>query len=80
MRKWVSAFICKHGTRLCTLALAVSTVSVSFCRGMYYQPKEPDNLEEFVRNHNTNKRWGVIGTCYDEKGASCIIKNVDVEN
>ena len=56
MRKWITVFICKYGEKLCTLALALATVTVSHCRGLYYQPEEPDNFQEFVRNHNTNNK------------------------
>lgn len=56
MRKWISAFIGKYGEKLCTFALALATVTVTHCRGIYYQPKEPDNFQAFVRNHSTNNQ------------------------
>ena len=56
MRKRMSTFMCKHATKLCNLALVLATVSVSFCRGMYYQPKEPDGFAEFALNHTKNSK------------------------
>ncbi|HCJ07029.1 MAG TPA: hypothetical protein DHV96_01295 [Lachnospiraceae bacterium] len=56
MRKRMSTFMYKHGAKLCNLAIALATVTVSVCRGMYYQPKEPDGFAEFALNHTKNSK------------------------
>lgn len=33
---------------MCKLAVMLAPSVSEFCRGSYYQPKEPDNLKEFV--------------------------------
>lgn len=49
MREKIKRMMEKYGTQLCCLAIAVAPIAATGCRGLYYQPKEPEGLAEFVR-------------------------------
>lgn len=49
MRRKFEEFMHKHGSRLCDLAIMVGSVSVDACYGHWYQPKEPDGLQDFLK-------------------------------
>lgn len=49
MRGIFEKFMRKHGSSLCALAILISSVSVDVCRGNWYQPKEPEGLQDFLK-------------------------------
>lgn len=38
----------RNGNVLCKLAVLFAPQASEFCIGSYYQPKKPDNMEDFV--------------------------------
>ena len=47
LKKFITKVLINNGTRLCALAVVMASIS-PMCRGNWYQPKEPDGLEEFL--------------------------------
>lgn len=39
----------KYGNVLCALAVLVAPMAARTCRLLYYEPKEPEGLDEFVK-------------------------------
>lgn len=48
LKKIITKVLINNGTRLCALAVVMASISPMCCRGNWYQPKEPDGLEEFL--------------------------------
>lgn len=48
LKKFITKVLINNGTRLCALAVIMASISPMCCRGNWYQPKEPDGLEEFL--------------------------------
>ena len=48
MRKALSGLLKKYGAVLCALAVLVTSQGVNVCRGMFYQPEEPENLRSLL--------------------------------
>ena len=53
MSKMVNKLITRYGRRISSLAVSIATLSPKCCRGEWYQPKEPDNLSELVKNNRS---------------------------
>jgi len=45
MSKFITKLICKYGTALCSLAVIAGTIGTLSCRGLFYQPAEPEGLK-----------------------------------
>ncbi|MBQ9199040.1 MAG: cyclic lactone autoinducer peptide [Lachnospiraceae bacterium] len=50
MKSTFEKIVIKYGARLCALAVSVATIAPLCCRGQWYQPKEPDNLDVILKN------------------------------
>ena len=55
MKKIIGKLVNKYGAALCALAVAVAPIAVNTCRGKFYQPEEPENLEAFVMANKSEK-------------------------
>ena len=44
-KKWLIA----KGGRLCAFVVSVASIAPFCCRGHYYEPEEPEGLEEFLK-------------------------------
>lgn len=44
-------FIRKYGAAICAAAVFIASMGVNNCRGGYFQPKEPENLDVFIKEH-----------------------------
>jgi cyclic lactone autoinducer peptide len=42
-------FMIKYGLKLSALAISIASVSTMCCRGIWYQPQEPDNLQQLFK-------------------------------
>ncbi|MDE6626063.1 MAG: cyclic lactone autoinducer peptide [Lachnospiraceae bacterium] len=49
MKKIFTKFLCGNGEKLCALAVMLASVAPYCCRGNWYQPKEPEGLEDFLK-------------------------------
>lgn len=47
MKKKLNVFLNKYGKNLCAMAVFITIYGVLSCRGIFYQPKEPDGLSGF---------------------------------
>lgn len=54
----------KAGRLLCACSVVISPLVVEGCKTRYYQPKEPDGLEEFAKKVDNNLNLG--GYAYEE--------------
>ena len=52
---WIKRFLAKRASLVTALVMVVATSSANFCRCMWYQPKEPDGLVEFVKRERHGK-------------------------
>lgn len=52
---WIKRFLAKRASLVTALVMVVATSSANFCRCMWYQPKEPDGLDEFVKRERHGK-------------------------
>lgn len=48
-------FLVKHAPLVTALVMMVATSASNYCRCMWYQPKEPDDLDEFVKSARHGK-------------------------
>lgn len=48
MRGIIEEFMRKYGSKLCALAIMISSISVDVCRNGWYQPEEPEGLQDFL--------------------------------
>ena len=48
MNKCVMSLVKKYGKQLCGLVILVSPVAARTCRTIFYEPKEPEGLSQFV--------------------------------
>ncbi len=46
----VRKIIEKYGKLICMVAVLITTFGLNDCKGSWYQPKEPEGLEEFIKN------------------------------
>ena len=49
MKKKMLRLIIKFGSVMCSLAVVAAKFGVLSCRGQFYQPKEPENLRDFLK-------------------------------
>lgn len=49
MRNKLKRFVAKYGKNLCALAVFITSYGVLSCRGIFYQPKEPENLYKIIK-------------------------------
>lgn len=49
MKNVLKNFIIRYGHQICSIAIMASAMMVSKCRGLFYQPKEPEGLEEMAK-------------------------------
>ena len=50
MKKKMSKAMISVATKICSLAVVVASITPFCCRGQWYQPKEPEGLEEFLNS------------------------------
>lgn len=43
----------KYGSVICALAVFIASWGVNACRGGYFQPQEPENIDDFIRKHRS---------------------------
>ena len=48
MEKKLNGFLNKYGKRLCAMATIIASYGVLSCRGIFFQPKEPDDLKNLI--------------------------------
>lgn len=48
MRERFEEFMHKYGNKLCALVILISSISVDTCHNSWYQPKEPEGLQDFL--------------------------------
>ena len=48
LKKFITKVLINSGTRLCALSVVMASITPMCCRGSWYQPEEPDGLEEFL--------------------------------
>ena len=41
--------VTKYGAQICSLASLAAIISVNSCRGLYYQPEEPDGVRKIAK-------------------------------
>ncbi len=49
MKKRIRSIILRVGTVICSLAIFAEVFSVERCKGIWYQPKEPDGYGDFLK-------------------------------
>ena len=40
--------------KLCTFVVTIATIAPNACRGNWYQPEEPEGLNEFLQKKNNS--------------------------
>ena len=48
VEKKLNGFLNKYGKRLCAMATIIASYGVLSCRGIFFQPKEPDDLKNLI--------------------------------
>ena len=43
--------VIKISQYLCYVAIFITSIGINDCKTKWYQPKEPEGLEEFLKNH-----------------------------
>lgn len=49
MHKALKNLVGKYGNMFCLLAVAIAPVVSQGCHWKFYQPKEPENLEDIIK-------------------------------
>lgn len=52
MKTLIKKIVTKYGAQICSLASLAAIISVNSCRGLYYQPEEPDGVRKIAK-----KKW-----------------------
>lgn len=47
MKGLITKILLSKGAKLCAVAVTLASVAPLCCRGNWYQPNEPDGLEDF---------------------------------
>ena len=47
MKRKIKRFIIQNGTKICAFVAAVASIAPRTCRNQWYQPDEPEGIEEF---------------------------------
>lgn len=48
MKRKIQKIIQRYGKQICAMAMTAGTLSVSYCRTLFYEPKQPDNFQDFL--------------------------------
>ena len=51
---WIKRFLTKRASLVAALVMVIANSSANYCRCMWYQPKEPDGLNKFVKKNIGN--------------------------
>lgn len=51
MKRITKMFLVMCGRKLCTAAGIAAIFSVYSCRGIFYQPKEPEGFKDFIERN-----------------------------
>lgn len=49
MKTLIKKIVTKYGAQICSLASLEAIISVNSCRGLYYQPEEPDGVRKIAK-------------------------------
>ena len=47
--KKVLVFLVRYRGKLCAFAIGVAAIALECCRGSWYEPEEPEGLEEVLK-------------------------------
>ncbi len=48
MKAIITKFVTKYGRQICSVASLAAIISVNSCRGIYYQPEEPEGVKKLA--------------------------------
>lgn len=51
MKKMLAQFFTRKGRKICATVVSIASIAPLCCRASWYQPEEPEGLEEFLKNH-----------------------------
>ena len=48
MKKLIKKLVVRYGKELYKLAIGAGKIAQAACKGFYYEPKQPEGLDEFI--------------------------------
>lgn len=59
MKQRLKQVILKHASKMCAMVVSIASIAPVCCRGIWYQPDEPDGIEEFIGKRSVKKQINV---------------------